>query len=90
MCLGGLAALLGRYVDAEEYFAEAAELNTRGGMRFAEAHTNLLWGRMLRTRGGPDDADRARGLLTQARDSAASHGYGSVERLAEAELSKLI
>ena len=90
MYLAGLAALLGRYDDAEEYFAEAAELNTRGGMRFAEAHTNLLWGRMLRTEGRPDDANRARALLTQARDSAARRGYASVERRAESELSKLI
>jgi class 3 adenylate cyclase/tetratricopeptide (TPR) repeat protein len=90
MYLAGLAALLGRYSDAEEYFAEAAELNTRGGMRFAEAQTNLLRGRMLRTRGEPGDAERARAMLTQACDSAATRGYASVERRAEAELSKLI
>ena len=90
MYLGGLTALLGRYDDAEEYFAQAAELNTRGGMHFAEAHTKLLCGRMLRTRGRPDDADRARALLTQARDSAATRGYGSVERRSVAELSELV
>ncbi len=78
MYLGGLAAVLGRYDDAEEYFAEAADL-TRGRMRFAEAHTNLLKGRMLRTRARPGDADRARELLEQARSVAAESGYAMVE-----------
>ena len=90
MYLGGLATVLGRYDDAEGYFAEAHDLNTRGGMRFAEAHNNLLWGRMLRTRGGPGDADRARALLTQARNSAATQGYASVERRSTAALSELV
>ena len=89
MYLGGLTALLGRYDDATRHFEEATELNTRGRMRFAEAHTNLLWGRMLRTRGAPGDIDRAHALLTRSRDSAASHGYGSIERRAATELSKL-
>jgi hypothetical protein len=88
MYLGGLTALLGRYDDAEGYFAEAAHLNTRGGMHFAEA--NLLWGRMLRTRGGPGDVDRARALLILARNRAATQGYASVERRPIAELSQLI
>lgn len=48
--LGGLATVIGRFEEAESYFGEAAELNTRGEMQFAEAYTNLLWGRMLRTR----------------------------------------
>ena len=49
----------------------------------------MLWGRMLRIRNGPGDADRARDLLEQARESAAARGYALVERQADVELSKL-
>jgi class 3 adenylate cyclase/tetratricopeptide (TPR) repeat protein len=87
--LGGLATMVGRYEEAESYFEQAAELNARGAMRFAEAETNRLWGRMLRTRNGPGDADRARELLEQALESAAARGYAMVERRASTELSKL-
>jgi tetratricopeptide (TPR) repeat protein len=87
--LGGLATVVGRYEEAESFFEQAAELNTRGEMRFAEAETNMLWGRMLRTRNGPGDTDRARSLLEQARESAAARGYALVERRTSAELSKL-
>ena len=89
MYLGGLATVVDRFDESESYFEQAAELNTRGEMKFAEAYTNLLWGRMLRTRGGQGDADRARQLLEQARESAAARGYAMVERHANAELSKL-
>ncbi len=87
--LGGLATVVGRYEEAESFFAQAAELNTRGAMRFAEAETNMLWGRMLRARNGPGDTDRARILLDHARASAAARGYAMVERRASAELSQL-
>ncbi len=87
--LGGLATLVDRFEEAESYFEQAAELNTRGEMKFAEAYTNMLWGRMLRMRSGPGDAVRARELLEQARESAAARGYAIVERQANAELSKL-
>jgi DNA-binding SARP family transcriptional activator len=87
--LGGLASVLGRYEEGESYFMEAAELSRRGQMKFAEAHTNMLWGRMLRSRNEPGDAERARSLLEHARDSAVTHGYGMVHRQAVAELSAL-
>jgi len=87
--LGALATVVGRYEEAESYFEQAAELNARGEMRFAEAETNMYWGRMLRARNGPGDANRARILLGQARESAAARGYAMVERRASAELSKL-
>lgn len=61
----------------------------RGQMTFAETHTKLLWGRMLGIRSGPGDTDRARVLLEQTRESAATRGYAMVERRAMAELSKL-
>ena len=87
--LGGLATVVDRFNDAESYLVQAAELNTRGEMKFAEAYTNMLWGRMLRTRNGPGDADRARERLGQARETAAARRYAMVERQANAELSKL-
>jgi hypothetical protein len=87
--LGGLATLADRFEEAESYFMQAAALNARGGMKFAEAYTNVLWGRMLRIRSGPGDATRARDLLAQARESAAVRGYALMEDQALAELSKL-
>ena len=39
--LGGLASVLGRYDEAENYFIEATDLNTRGGLEFAAAWTRL-------------------------------------------------
>ena len=89
MYLGGLTTVVDRFEEAESYFGQAAELNTRGEMKFAEAYTHMLWGRMLRTRNGPGDAARSRDLLEQARKSAAARGYAMVERQANAELSKL-
>jgi class 3 adenylate cyclase len=89
MFLGALASVLGRYGESETYFEESSERCVAGSMRFAEAYTNMLWGRMLRTRNEPGDADRARGLLEQARESAATRGYAMVERQANAELSNM-
>jgi class 3 adenylate cyclase/tetratricopeptide (TPR) repeat protein len=89
MHLGGLATVIGRYDEADAYFRQAADLNARGSMRFAEAQTNLLWGRMLRTRGAPGDVERASDLLDKARSDAAIRGYVMVERRAAAELSKI-
>jgi class 3 adenylate cyclase/tetratricopeptide (TPR) repeat protein len=88
--LGGLATVVDRFEEAESYFVQAADLNKRGEMKFAEAYTNMLWGRMLRTRNGPGDADRARQLLEQARESAAARGYAVVESQANAEFVKTI
>ena len=89
MFLGALTSVLGRYDEAETYFEEASELCVAGGMRFAEVYTNMLWGRMLRTRNEEDDADRARELLERARERAAARSYAMVERQANAEVSKL-
>jgi len=89
LCLGGLASVLGRYDEAERYFAEATELNTRGGLRYAEAHTQLLWGCMLSARALPGDSDRARPRLEKARATGASKGYASIELRAVAALSTL-
>ncbi|GAC1442557.1 MAG: hypothetical protein NVS3B26_17250 [Mycobacteriales bacterium] len=85
--LGGLTTVLGRYDEAERYFAAAADINERGSMDFAAAQTTLWWGRLARKQG--DDPHRARALFEAARTSAVEHGYHAIERRAAAELSML-
>jgi class 3 adenylate cyclase len=87
--LGGLAAVLGRYDEADRYFTQAAAFNERVGAKFFGARTNLSWGRMLAERRGPGDAEKARGLLTKARAAAADNGYANVERRAAEALRRL-
>jgi len=54
--VGGLATVLGRFDEADTYFAQAASMSTRARAKFFGARTDLLWGRMLIARGGPGDA----------------------------------
>ena len=89
MYLGGMAGVLARYDEADRYFVEADDLNKRGAMRYAEAQTNLWWGRTLLARGGSGDVERARDLLDSARMIALDHGYGLVGRRAAEEMSNL-
>jgi DNA-binding SARP family transcriptional activator len=84
--LGGLASVLGRNDDAESFFAEASDLCTRGEMKFAEAVTGLLWGRMLLVRQEPGDVERGRQLLDQAGAAAKANGYAMIESRVTAEL----
>ena len=87
--LGGLAALLGRDDDADEYLRRSAELCENAGAQFFLAQTQLLWGRTLAARGRAEDVDRARDLLARASSSAVSRGYASVARRAARELELL-
>jgi class 3 adenylate cyclase len=87
--LGGLATVLGRYDEADAYFAQSASSSERANARFFAARTDLLWGGMLAERGGPGDIQKARGLLTKAHSSAATNGYGTVERRAATALQLL-
>ena len=87
--LGGLATVLGRYGEADSYFAHAAAVNERAGAKFFAARTDLCWGKMLSERGERGDAEAARALLTKAQATAAQHGYGNVERRAAAALQDL-
>lgn len=87
--LGGLATLLRRYEEAEDYFGQAADLNVRGRMKFSDALTNLLWGQMLLQRDGPDNAYRAQTLLEQARSISAANGYARIARQSTEALSSL-
>jgi tetratricopeptide (TPR) repeat protein len=87
--LGGLAALLGRYDEADSYFARAAAFNERARAKFFAAQTDLLWGRMLVERGATSDAERARDLLERSQAAARAFGYGGVERRSTVALGHL-
>ena len=83
--LGMLAATLGRRVDAEEFFAEAAAIHTRMDASGWLARTRLEWARLL-LQGTARDASRARELLRQAVVTASSFGLAVVGREAESLL----
>jgi hypothetical protein len=87
--LGGLAAVLGRYGEAEAYFAKSAGFCERAAARCFAAQTDLWWGTMLAEHDAPGDADRAGELLARAHASAVAHGYGSIERDAAQALRRL-
>ena len=87
--LGGLAAVLGRYDEADAYFTRAAAFNDRVRAKFFAARTNLSWGRMLAEREAPGDTDKARDLLTKAHGAAAANRYANVERRAVQALQRL-
>ena len=87
--LGSLATILGRYDQAEVYFASAAEFNERAGAKFFAANTNLAWGKMLAERAAPGDVERARHLLSMARTAAVAYGYAGTEQHAAEALDHL-
>ena len=65
--LGGLCAVLGRYGEADAYFAQSADFCERFGTSCFAAQTDLWWGRMLAERNSAGDADRARPLFASGR-----------------------
>ena len=82
--LGGLATVLGRYDEADAYFARSAAVCDGIAATFFAAGTNLLWGRMLAERRAPGDVARARDLLGRAQAVARERGYATVDRRAAA------
>lgn len=87
--LGGLATVLGQYHDADVFFARASAICERADAKYWPARTNLMWGTMRAERNAPDDAERARELLTEARTVGAANGYADVERRANDVLRSL-
>ena len=85
--LGALTSVLGRFEEAETYFAEAADLNQRGDMAYSSAMTDLAWGEMVATRDADTDRGRAQDLLSSSLTIALDHGYAAVERQARAALA---
>ena len=82
--LGNLATVLGRYDEAEDYFARAWAASQGARAWFFAARTALSWGTMLTRRGNEGDADSAKRMLTHAQDLADDHGYANIARRARA------
>lgn len=87
--LGGLATVLGRLDDADQYFTQSAAMCKRMGARYFGARTDLSWALLLAQRAAAGDLDQARTLLARAIDAATVHGYGTVERRAVAARERL-
>ncbi|HSY37937.1 MAG TPA: hypothetical protein VLA79_00375, partial [Polyangia bacterium] len=91
--LGLLAAYLGRWEAAWAHFEEARTLCRRLRARPYLARTEYEYGRALLARdaagsaGAPDDRQRARALLTSAREVAVELGMPGLVRLAGARLA---
>ena len=90
LCLGGLAAVLGRHEEADGFFSHAAAFCERMKSKFFAARTKLLWGAMLAERQAPGDRERTEDLLTNAHATAAEYGYQAVERRAALALRDLL
>jgi eukaryotic-like serine/threonine-protein kinase len=82
--LGLLAAVLGRFDDAERHFEDALEMNLK--LRAAPwlAHTRHEYASMLLERDRAGDSQRAFALLGQAIDTARALGMKSLLEKAEA------
>ena len=87
--LGALATGLGRYEEAEEFFAHAMSESDRTNAKFFAARTNLLWGVMLCQRNRDGDPERARELLERALELASANSYANVSLRARAALEAL-
>ncbi|MDQ4132894.1 MAG: AAA family ATPase [Actinomycetota bacterium] len=84
--LGQLAALLGRFEEAETHFGAAHRRHEMLGAPEWEAHGRLDHARMLLSRSGEADVDRARALASAARDTYRALSLPSHEERAAALL----
>ena len=78
--LGGLAAALERYEQAEGHFEAAVEIEERLGAPLFLARTQAGWAGALIARGRPEDLERARHMLEQAEDAAGRLGAEGITR----------
>ncbi len=76
--LGGLAAMLGRDVEAEAHFTVALATNEKIRAPYWIALTCLDFADLLSTRKAPGDIARAEDLITRATRVAEDHGYGGL------------
>jgi class 3 adenylate cyclase/tetratricopeptide (TPR) repeat protein len=81
--LGLLATTLGRYDQAEDHFAAAAEVEGRLGAQLFLARTHAGWARALIARGRPEDLERAGDMLEQADQTAVRLGAAGTSREVE-------
>jgi hypothetical protein len=77
--LGQLSATMGRWQEAESHFDQALAMNARMGTKPWLAHTQFHYARMLLARSVPEDVERARTLLDDARTIARQLGMRSLE-----------
>jgi class 3 adenylate cyclase len=87
--LGQLAAVGGRYDEAEVDFAAGASRHEQMGAAVFLARTRLSWARMLARRGAPGDRRRAGTLASEALATARRLGAATVERRASTFLEQL-
>jgi hypothetical protein len=77
-----LATVLGRYEDAERYFAAAVELCERLRAPGWSTHTRCAWAEMLRARDFPGDEEHSRAIAERALADAKDLGLdGVIDRL---------
>ena len=81
MCLGLLAAVLGKQEEADRHLAFACEFQEANGMPFWAAQAHLGWAEALAGRG---DAPRAREHAARALQLSREHGYGLFQERASA------
>jgi hypothetical protein len=77
--LGLLTTLLGRYDEADAYFADAVDRQDRMSSRGTVVHTRIAWAAMLLQRNAAGDVERARRLLQEAKAGARAVGIPAVE-----------
>jgi tetratricopeptide (TPR) repeat protein len=87
--LGRIDHLLGRYDEADAWFAEADALHRRLESPILIAHSDVAWAALLAERRRGDDGARARALASGALDVAERAGYGYVASDARQVLSRL-
>jgi len=80
--LGALATVLGRYDEAEDFFAHADAWNAAADAPFMAARTHLERARLLLRRAGSGDAARAAAILDDVRRAADARGFVGVSRQA--------
>jgi hypothetical protein len=84
-----LAALLGRWRAADDFFAEAAACHQRMNSPVFLARTQVDWARMLLDQGAVGHSYRAQTLLTEALAISQEIGLGPVESRARQQLARL-
>jgi tetratricopeptide (TPR) repeat protein len=80
--LGAVAAVIGRYGEAEEHLRQAAELNVALRAPIWVARTELATARLLLDRDGLQDRERGRALLERATAAAQRLGSATLARRA--------
>lgn len=84
--LGILASTMSRWDEAARHFEDALQANERMGARPWLAHTRVAFARMLRSRDGPGDRERAVNLLAQASETCREIGMVALQD----EISRLL